>query len=242
MGSTQPSGVLLIDKHAGVTSHDIVDEIRRMPLHGEEKVGHAGTLDPFATGLLIIVMGKATRYQNSLTDLPKTYELTAQFGARSDTGDTEGEIHTIDQTVDAADIESSIGDFLGNISQTVPMTSAVRVGGERLYKMAHRGERIDTPTRDVHIESIRLESFDQKSQVAKLHVKCGKGAYMRQLVEDLGSATGSAAYCNSLRRTSIGEFSIDDALSTEDLRNSGDLDSVDGWMPLEIFLGSVRIM
>ncbi len=236
------SGVLQVDKQPGVTSHDVVEIVRQLSLSNGGRVGHTGTLDPFATGLLLIIIGKATKYQNDLTDLPKTYEISAQFGARSDTGDPDGEIEAIGGKVKGEEVGEAIKDFHGDILQTVPMTSAIRVGGERLYKKAHRGEHVETPTRVVHIKSIELLEFNKLEQSARLRVDCGKGAYMRQLVADIGSAVGNAAYCSNLRRTWVGKFSVDDSVRVDQLKGHIDIGSLEAWKPLTVSVGGVRIV
>jgi tRNA pseudouridine55 synthase len=187
--------VLLVDKPAGVTSHDVVARVRR---ERGAKAGHAGTLDPFATGLLLVLLGRATRLQRFLTALPKSYLATARLGWRSSTGDPDGEL---EQT---GDFPSSLELPTGTVRQRVPMTSAVRVGGERLYKKAHRGESVQTPIRDVEIHRAELLSSD--GERATYEVECSSGTYVRTLIETLGDA-----YCETLRRTAIGPFSIEDA-------------------------------
>src|SRR5215212_6342922 len=153
MPDTEPTPArgLLVDKPAGVTSHDVVAEIRR---ERQGKVGHAGTLDPFATGLLIVLLGRATRLHRYLLELPKTYVATARLGWRSTTGDPDGEL------TETGNVPSDLELPTGEVSQQVPMTSAVRVEGERLYKKAHRGETIETPTRTVHVHRAELTGSD----------------------------------------------------------------------------------
>jgi tRNA pseudouridine55 synthase len=187
--------VLLVDKPAGVTSHDVVAQVRR---ERGAKAGHAGTLDPFATGLLIVLLGRATRLQRFLTALPKTYLATARLGWRSSTGDPEGEL---EQT---GNVPGSLELPTGTVRQRVPMTSAVRVGGERLYKKAHRGETVQTPIRDVEVHRAELLSCD--GDRASYEIECSSGTYVRTLIETLGDA-----YCETLRRTAIGPFRIEDA-------------------------------
>ena len=190
-----PAGGLLVDKPAGVTSHDVVARIRR---ERGMKTGHAGTLDPFATGLLLVLLGRATRVQRFLTDLPKTYRATARLGWRSSTGDPDGELEHTGRVPDSLELPT------GTVRQRVPMTSAVRVGGERLYKKAHRGETVETPVRDVEVYRADLLSSD--AERASYEVECSTGTYVRTLIETLGDA-----YCESLRRTAIGPFRIEDA-------------------------------
>jgi tRNA pseudouridine55 synthase len=189
--------VLLVDKPAGVTSHDVVARVRR---ERDVKAGHAGTLDPFATGLLLVLLGRATRLQRFLTELPKTYLATARLGWRSSTGDPDGELEQTGRVPDSLELPT------GTVRQRVPMTSAVRVGGERLYKKAHRGETVETPVRDVEVYRAELLSSD--SERASYEVECSTGTYVRTLIEAL---PGGDAYCEALRRTAVGPFRIEDA-------------------------------
>jgi tRNA pseudouridine55 synthase len=191
-----PGGaVLLYDKPAGVTSHDVVAEVRRQR---RCKAGHAGTLDPFATGLLLILLGRATRLQRFLVGLPKTYLATARLGWRSSTGDPDGEL------TETGEVPGSLRLPTGTVRQRVPMTSAVRVGGERLYRKAHRGEIVPTPERDVEVH--RAELLSAADGLAHYEIECSAGTYVRTLVETLGDA-----YCAELRRTAVGPFRVEDA-------------------------------
>jgi tRNA pseudouridine55 synthase len=187
--------VLLLDKQAGETSHDAVARVRRQR---GVKAGHAGTLDPFATGLLLVLIGPATRLQRFLVGLPKTYLATARLGWTSSTGDPDGELTETGRQPETLELPT------GTVRQRVPMTSAVRVGGERLYKKAHRGESVETPVRDVEVH--RAELLAAADGYAHYEVECSAGTYVRTLVETLGDA-----YCSSLRRTAIGPFAIEDA-------------------------------
>ena len=187
--------VLLLDKPVGKTSHDVVAEVRR---ERGVKAGHAGTLDPFATGLLLVLTDGATRLQRFLVGLPKTYVATARLGWRSSTGDPDGEL------TETGDYPDSLELPTGTVRQRVPMTSAVRVGGERLYKKAHRGEVVETPERDVEV--YRAELHGREGELARYEVECSAGTYVRTLVETLGDA-----YCAELRRTRIGPFRVQDA-------------------------------
>jgi tRNA pseudouridine55 synthase len=187
--------VLLFDKPAGVTSHDVVARVRR---ERGLKAGHAGTLDPFATGLLLILLGRATRLQRFLVGLPKTYLATARLGWRSSTGDPDGEL------TETGGVPGDLALPTGTVRQRVPMTSAVRVGGERLYKKAHRGEVVETPERDVQVH--RAELLSKDGERAHYEIECSAGTYVRTLVETLGDA-----YCEQLRRTAIGPFRVEEA-------------------------------
>jgi tRNA pseudouridine55 synthase len=193
--TADPGTLLLYDKPAGVTSHDVVARVRRQR---GGKVGHAGTLDPFATGLLLVLLGRATRLQQFLVGLPKTYLATARLGWRSSTGDPDGELTPTGTVPGSLDLPT------GTVRQRVPMTSAVRVGGERLYKKAHRGEVVETPVRDVEVHRAELLSSD--GERAHYEIECSAGTYVRTLVETLGDA-----YCEALRRTAVGPFQVDEA-------------------------------
>jgi tRNA pseudouridine55 synthase len=189
---TTPARGLLVDKPAGVTSHDVVREVKQ---ERGGKVGHAGTLDPFATGLLIVLLGRATRMQRYLLELPKTYRATARLGWRSSTGDPDGELEETGRVPDRLELPT------GEIEQRVPMTSAVKVDGERLYHKAHRGESVETPTRRVTVH--RAELLESDAERASFEIECSSGTYIRTLIETLEDA-----YCESLRRTAIGDLSV----------------------------------
>jgi tRNA pseudouridine55 synthase len=188
-------GVLLCDKPAGITSHDMVARVRR---ERGCKAGHAGTLDPFATGLLLVLLGRATRIQRFLTGLAKTYLATARLGWLSSTGDPEGELTETGRLPESLELPT------GTVRQRVPMTSAVRVGGERLYRKAHRGEAVATPERDVDV--YRAELLGHEGEEARYEIECSAGTYVRTLIETLEDA-----YCSELRRTAVGPFSVEAA-------------------------------
>jgi tRNA pseudouridine55 synthase len=194
-GERSEGAVLLVDKPAGPTSHDVVERLRR---ERDCKAGHAGTLDPFATGLLLVLLSGATRLQRHLVGLPKTYLATARLGWRSSTGDPDGELSETGRLPAKLELPT------GRVRQRVPMTSAVRVGGERLYHKAHRGETVETPEREVEI--YRAELLGSDGDTASYEIECSAGTYVRTLVETLGDA-----YCAQLRRTAIGPFHVDDA-------------------------------
>jgi tRNA pseudouridine55 synthase len=193
-------GVFLIDKPAGKTSHDVVAAVRR-ELGGRKgpKVGHAGTLDPFATGLLLVLVGRATRAQRFFMELPKTYETVARLGAVSTTGDTEGEIVVTGNLPPDPPVLPT-----GDVRQRPPAYSAVKVAGERAYKLARRGEEVEIPERTVHVH--RFEQTWRDGDRAAFAIECSSGTYVRSLIADLGDA-----YCLELRRTRIGAFDVGDA-------------------------------
>jgi tRNA pseudouridine55 synthase len=188
-------GVVLVDKPAGVTSHDVVAAQRRRLGRGV-KVGHAGTLDPFATGLLLVLVGRATRVQRYLMELPKRYETVARLGWTSTTGDPEGEI--------AQGREPSLELRTGTIRQRPPAYSAVKVGGQRAYALARRGEAVEIPEREVEVR--RFDLLWREGDRAAFAIECSSGTYVRSLIADLGDA-----YCLELRRTAIGPFEVTDA-------------------------------
>jgi tRNA pseudouridine55 synthase len=191
-------GVILFDKPAGVTSHDVVAQTRRRLGKGA-KVGHAGTLDPFATGLLLLLVGRATRVQRFLMALPKSYVTVARFGATSSTGDSEGEIEETG-VVPHGDLDLPTG----AIRQRPPAYSAVRVGGERAYKRARRGEAVELPEREVTVHA--FEELSREGDRRTFAIRCSAGTYVRSLIADLGDA-----HCEQLRRTAIGPFAVADA-------------------------------
>jgi tRNA pseudouridine55 synthase len=199
-------GVLLIDKPRGITSHDVVARVRRA-LAGA-RTGHAGTLDPFATGLLLVLVGRATKVQRALMSLPKSYETVAQLGARSSTGDPEGEIVRTDRLPpDPPPLPT------GQLRQRPPAYSAVKVGGVRAYKRARRGEAVELPERIVTVtrfeQTWRAPDGERAGlERAGFSIDCGSGTYVRSLIADLGDA-----YCLELRRTAIGPFTVSDAVA-----------------------------
>jgi tRNA pseudouridine55 synthase len=200
--------VVLVDKPVGPTSFDIVRAARR-GVAG--RVGHAGTLDPFASGLLLILVGQATRASSLVMGLPKEYDLTIRFGAVSTTADPTGAITATGGRVDVQQVVAALNGFRGRVRQRVPLTSAVKVDGQPLYKRAHRGETVETPEREVMIYDVSLVEFDGAKQTARVLALTGSGTYVRTLAEDIGVATGAGAYAAALRRTRVGGFSVVDA-------------------------------
>jgi len=234
-------GVLLIDKPEGFTSHDVVARVRRNLRPNVKKVGHAGTLDPFATGLLVVLVGRATKLARFFVNLPKEYECTVRFGVRSDTGDLTGELAETGVVTTLEAVEDAVPQFLGHIMQSVPMTSAVKVDGERLYKKAHRGEVVETPVKEVEIESIDLLDFDMAAQTMRCRIACSKGTYVRQLATDLGEAVGAGAHLQQLSRTAVGDLRLGEARTLAgfeeaiEARDAGD-DHIPGLVPPAVAL------
>lgn len=207
-------GVLVVDKPAGWTSHDVVARVRR--LTRERRVGHAGTLDPAATGVLPVLVGDATRLVEFLGDADKGYVADITFGVSTDSGDIDGVVTASGMPLPQRQvIETALERFRGPISQVPPMHSAIQVGGKRLYELARLGVSIERAPRDVRID--RLELVRWESPVATLDVACGKGTYVRSLATDLGEAAGTVAYLSNLVRTWTGPFSLMDAWTMGDL-------------------------
>jgi tRNA pseudouridine55 synthase len=190
-------GVILVDKPAGITSHDVVARVRRRLGRGV-RVGHAGTLDPFATGLLVVLVGRATRVQRFLMALPKRYEVVARLGWTSTTGDPEGEIAPGQMPAEPLALPT------GRVLQRPPAYSAVKVAGERAYRRARRGEAVELPEREVTVS--RFELLERDGERATFAIDCSSGTYVRSLIADLGDA-----YCLELRRTCIGHLDVADA-------------------------------
>ena len=202
------SGLILVDKPAGPTSFRVLRDLR--PALGR-KLGHAGTLDPFATGLLLLLAGRATRLAVHLTGLDKRYRATVRFGAVSPTLDVEGDVQPTGRATDAEAVRSAAAGLTGVQMQRVPAASAVKVGGERAYRRMRRGEQVQIPPRQVRIDRLELLAFDQDQQLAELDVACSKGTYVRQIAADLGEATGAGALCTELRRLGVGPFGVEQA-------------------------------
>lgn len=203
-----------MDKSAGISSFGVVARVRRyltQQAGHRVKVGHCGTLDPFAAGLLILVSGKFTRRASEFSGLDKVYSATIRLGATSTTGDPEGEItkHQVGKIPALADIERVIADFTGEIIQTPPAYSAIKVNGQRAYRLARAGQEVDMPSRQVIIYWIRLVSYHYPDLV--IETKVSSGTYIRSLAADIGQALGTGAYTTSLRRLSIGDYAVDKA-------------------------------
>ncbi len=217
-------GIWLVDKPAGPTSHDVVAAIRKN-LGRSVRVGHAGTLDPFATGLLVVLVGKATRLVQFLTALDKSYRARIRLGATSETGDPEGPIMPTHAAIpDRATIADAVARLPGTRRQRVPGLAAVKVDGEPLYRRTRRGETAERPERDITITAARLSDVDVTTGWIDLEVTCSKGTYIRQLATDLGAELGCGGYCEELRRTGVGAMHVDDAVPPSAVRRHGGID------------------
>ena len=213
-----PDGVLLLDKPAGYSSTQALGRAKR--LLGAPKAGHTGTLDPFATGLLPLAFGEATKFSRFLIDATKTYRATLRLGQETTTGDPEGTL-TVERPVlvDSAKIDEVLAYFVGFRDQIPPMHSAVHVGGRRLYEFAREGREVERPARRIEIQSLAREAFAGDELVVS--VTCSKGTYVRTLAQDIGQALGCGAYLVGLRRTAVGRFSLDQAVSMPALEALG---------------------
>lgn len=205
--------VLLIDKPADMSSFGVVARIRRVLSEraGKKvKVGHTGTLDPFATGLMIIVTGKECKNAGQYSKLDKVYEATVRLGQTSTTGDPEGEIKDISDKVPGHDeIEKALGQFVGKITQIPPAFSAIKINGQRAYKLAREGKEFEVPARQVTVYGLDLLEYSYPDLKIRAHVS--SGTYIRTLAEDIGGALGTGAYCAQLRRTRIADWDIANA-------------------------------
>lgn len=210
-------GIVLIDKPAGITSFGVVARVRRrMSEHfgHKVKVGHTGTLDPFATGLMIIVTGKECRNASLYSKLDKVYEATIRLGQTSTTGDPEGEIVDASSRVPShEEVAEALTRFTGEISQRPPIYSAIKINGERAYKLARKGETVEMPERIVTVFSLELIDYTYPNLKVRAHVS--SGTYVRTLAEDIGNALGVGGYCSQLRRTRIADHSIEQAEALE---------------------------
>ncbi len=208
-------GILLINKPEGMTSHDVVQKVRRAL--GTKRVGHAGTLDPIATGLLVMAVGHATRFLQYLNLEPKEYDCTFRFGIETNTYDTEGEVTSTSKVGPDLEqkIRQEIGQFLGKIHQVPPIYSAIKKDGKPLYAYARSGETVEVQGRSVTIHD--FEILEIRDDEADFRITCSSGTYIRSLANDLGKATGYGAHVSELQRTKVGIYDIDDSVELEEV-------------------------
>ena len=215
-------GLVVVDKPAGCTSHDVVARLRRV--YGQRRVGHAGTLDPDATGVLLVGLGRVTRLMRYLQDRPKVYRGDVVFGVATSTLDASGAV--LDRRplpVTRDQVEVAATRFVGDIEQVPPMVSALRVGGRRLHDLARRGEEVERAPRAVHVERLEVEAFQPGPYpVATVVVECSAGTYVRSLAADLGAALGGCAHLDALRRLAVGSFDLDEAQPLEAVEREPD--------------------
>lgn len=211
-------GVILIDKPAGMTSFGVVARVRRVlsQKSGKKiKVGHTGTLDPFATGLILLVIGKECKNAGTYSKLDKVYEATIRLGQTSTTGDPEGEVTNVSSNIpDEKEVKKVFEKFMGEITQRPPIYSAIKIDGQRAYKLARKGEQIEMPERKVTIHSLKLLDYTYPEVKIRSHVS--SGTYIRTLAEDIGKELGVGAYCTQLRRTEINKWHINQAKALEE--------------------------
>lgn len=208
--------IILADKPAGISSFGVVARVRRQLSEraGRKiKVGHTGTLDPFATGLMILLSGTFTRRAGEFSKLDKVYEATIRLGATSSTGDPEGEIteQLVQDIPSVQQVKQTIKTFLGKITQTPPVFSAIKINGQRAYKLARAGQAVEMPSREVEIYSIELLSYEYPHIKIRAHVS--SGTYIRTLAQDIGDLLGTGAYATELRRVKVGQYDIKDAVT-----------------------------
>ncbi len=211
-------GIVLIDKPAGKSSFGVVSRVRWLlsqKAGKKVKVGHTGTLDPFATGLMIIVVGSYCKRAGEFSKLDKRYEALIQLGATSSTGDPEGELTPVsDRRPTEDEVQKSLENFKGEISQTPPSYSAIKIDGVRAYKLARKGEKVAMPTRQVMIHDLELLDYTYPELRISTHV--GSGTYIRTLGEDIGAQLGTGAYVSELRRLTVGKWSLENAVTLDD--------------------------
>ena len=223
-------GIIPIDKPAGMTSHDVVFKLRK--LYGTKKTGHTGPLDPMATSVLVVLIGRAAKAAEYLTYDCKTYEATLKLGVTTDTEDTSGEIlSTCENIPEKNDVLRVISSFEGDIMQTPPMYSALKVGGRKLVDLARQGIEVERESRKIHIDKIEGEYISDNEN--KLCVTCSKGTYIRTLCADIGKALGCGGCMSSLRRTVCGGFPVEKAYTLEALENMTFEERINALMPTE---------
>ena len=207
-------GIIVLDKPQDFTSFDAVAVVRG--LTRERRIGHTGTLDPMATGVLPLLLGRATKAASLLPETAKTYEASFRFGEAYTTGDVTGEVIKTDETpVLRAALETALDSFRGDILQVPPMYSAVSVNGQRLYKLARQGIEVEREARPVHIAELTLLEYNENEKTGKLHVTCSKGTYIRTLIEDIAQKCGTVGAMTALRRTAACGFTLADAVSLD---------------------------
>ena len=236
MAAGHPDGVLLLDKPPGFSSTQALARSKR--LLAARKAGHTGTLDPFATGLLPLVFGEATKFSRFLIDANKSYRATLQLGVETTTGDPEGEITSRrDVIVNSLRIDEVLALFLGFQDQIPPMHSAVHVGGKRLYELARLGLEIDRPARRIEIQHLQQESLEGTELV--ILVTCSKGTYVRTLASEIGAALGCGAYLTGLRRTAVGRFALERAVDLAELERLGVDGARDRLLPIDVLVAGL---
>lgn len=237
---TVSTGLLRIDKPSGPTSHDVVRQVRRA--FGQREVGHTGTLDPMATGLMLVTLGRATRISRYLEATEKRYTAEIELGKATDSYDAEGavteEAH-VPETLGQAEIEAALTQLRGRIAQAVPAYAAVKVGGEALYQKARRGESFDLPVREIEVFELRLLSYQRPR--FRIQTRVSKGTYIRSLAVQIGALLGLPAHLTALRREQVGDHQVSDAVSLEALAEMGADTPLIGMADALAFLPSLQL-
>lgn len=234
---TEPSGVLIVHKHAGVTSHDVVNRIRR--LFGTRRVGHTGTLDPMATGVLVVLIGRAAKASEYLASDTKRYRARLRLGVTTDTEDTTGTVLTTSESLpNFADLEAILPQFRGKIQQIPPMYSALKVGGKKLVDLARQGQIIERQAREIEIFELTATPTENVSDYL-LDVKCSGGTYIRTLCADIGAALGCGGAMASLERTETGGFSIEISQTLAELEEMSEDERLALLIPTESLFASL---
>ena len=211
-------GIIVVNKPDGMTSHDVVARVRKK--FNMRRVGHAGTLDPLATGVLVVLLGKATKLFNKFVAFDKAYRATLILGMATTSADIQGKVierKTYDH-ITQKQVEDIFKNFVGNIEQIPPMVSAVKIAGRKLYQLARKGIEVERKPRQIRIDCLRIEEFNPPE--VKFYLECSKGTYVRQLAEDAGKALGCGACICQIQRTKVGTFSIEEAVDIKDLKKS----------------------
>ena len=210
-------GIIIVNKPKGCTSHDVVSKVRRIV---KEKVGHTGTLDPLATGVLPLLIGKGTLCSKYLINHDKEYEVSLKLGIETDTMDAEGNVLEKKEVDDSIwlkeNIEKVLKEFVGKQEQRPPMYSAIKVAGKKLYEYARRGEKVEVPKREIEIYSIELVAINKISKEIEFNVSCSKGTYIRSLCTDIAKALGTIGYMSGLKRLKVGEFTLKNSITVDD--------------------------
>lgn len=217
------NGIIIVNKTKGNTSHDIVYQVRKM---FGEKVGHTGTLDPMATGVLPLLIGKGTQCSKYLINHDKTYKATIQLGKKTDTADSEGKVieeKTVNQeTLNLENIRQVLKTFKGKQTQTPPIYSAIKVKGKKLYEYARKGQSVEIRPREIEIYNIKLLELDKENKRIQFQVQCSKGTYIRTLCEDIAIKLNTVGYMKELQRTQVGGFLIENSITIDDLKEHKD--------------------
>lgn len=220
------NGIICIDKPQGFTSFDVIAKLRG--ILKTKRIGHSGTLDPMATGVLPVFIGTATKACDMMPDTSKAYRAGFRFGISTDTLDITGKVTSeYSLKVTKQDVLDVIPKFIGNIKQIPPMYSAVKIGGQKLCNLARKGIEIERPEREITVDSIKLESFDEDSQSGVISVICSKGTYIRSLIDDIGNSLGCGGVMTSLVRTWSGGFSLDDCFTLDEIQSLADSENIE---------------